>query len=274
MRARVVVSLLVLCVVAVAQAEAATTTPSPTPSFVSKGTESPTPRPKLTTPTPDYQATIDALKTQIAAKEPTPKPTATRTPTPRPTATPTLTAYEKYPPNVAEVAATDSAHLCDTVGWNVDDWGEYDKDSRHFSACNATASVAMACFKVTRAGTSALPDPFSGHEWVFCSASVLNNGVDSFPLGPSNFHVVDADNLRYGTVSDSYFETYLPSGVLHDDNLPPHQDTVGLILFDVLTTIREPIRVEVNLSAAIGEPPLVIVVEWLKEYSDVFPQGV
>jgi Domain of unknown function (DUF4352) len=266
MRARVAVSLLVLGVVAVAQAEAATTTPSPTPSFVSKGTESPTPRPKLTTPTPDFQATIDALKTRVAeASTPTPGPTSTRTPTP--TATPTLSPYEKYPPNVAEVAAQDSPYLCDRIGWqSPDDSATYQANSRHYAACGATVSVSVFCEKSTRAGTSALPAPTNGWEWVYCGTAILNNDIVPIPVGPSDFHLVDADNLRYGTVDEDYLDVFLPSGILHDDNVPAGQETTGIVVFDVPATTNEPVRVEVEVHSLTDSAlPLVFIIEELQE---------
>lgn len=218
------------------------------------------------TATPNYKATISALETQVAGLS-TPTPRATSTPTPRPTLTPTLSVYDKYPRVIADIARQDSPMFCDRIGWGISASGaDFQTRWRFYSACGSVLTIAAICVKQTDS-YGVMPAPRSGNQWILCSVSIGNHGVEPLLIGPTDFRLISVDGVRFSPMTPYSLAPHI-SQVLYDDLLPPDQFAMGWIGFEVWNPIEEPVRLEMNNPFVPDgtDEPLIIIIERLEEF--------
>jgi len=181
------------------------------------------------TPTPDYQATIEAQQTTIASLT-TPTPTGTPH-----LASPQATAVSRS--LIQTAIDRDSLTGCDEIGWSVgDEYREGDDPNDHYPACLEALGLyyfAM-CGDLTDAAGS-FPEFSAGDTWIACRIQVTNAGTTGVALGVDDFALIAENGHRNPvalTVMNAYpslFEGF-PATTLRPN---PEQYLSGWLLFVV-----------------------------------------
>lgn len=226
------------------------------------------------TQTPNYEATIAALQTEVASAAgakaespaiPTTAPsiaptnTPTSTPTKTPTRIPTATST-RLPDAIDSYVRADSATTCDEIGWSMpiktDDLTE--SQIQHHAACAGQKVTVAHCEYLTASMVSSFWAPSPSEKWIVCYVAVFNVGSSTTSVNALDFALVSSSNTRYSSSFEPLINAM--SNALSFEMLPAGQNVSGLIAFVVPSSFSAPARLEMADSFSFSSTSTAVII--------------